>query len=40
MATAAYDTNVPLGSMIKTLEPFLSTPAIINATPNGLTPEY
>ena len=40
IATAEYGTYVPLGSVTKILAPFLSTPAIINATPNGRTPEY
>ena len=40
IATALYGTYVPLGSVTKILVPFLSTPAIISATPNGRTPEY
>ena len=40
MAIASYPIKVPLGSVKNNSPPVVSTPAMINATPNGLTPAY
>ncbi len=40
IATASYEMYVPLGSVRYIVLPLLSIPAIMSATPNGLTPAY